>query len=183
MFLMKICLIGDGAVGKTALRERYLGKGFAANYLMTIGADFAVQHMEVDGKQIKFQIWDLAGQERFGSVRSLYYSGSHGVLMVFDVTRDGTYHNLVQGWLPELQKHLRTGPVPIILLGNKIDLRSPDDASHIQADQGKKLAAELAEQYSGGDVEVHYLETSAKTGVNVIEAFTLLAQQIIKHAG
>lgn len=182
MFLMKICLIGDGAVGKTALRERYLGKGFAANYLMTIGADFAVNHMEIDGRSIKFQIWDLAGQERFGSVRSLYYSGSHGALMVFDVTRDGTFNNLIEGWLPELQKHLRTGPIPVILLGNKIDLRDPNDASHIQLDQGQKLADRLSQLYSNGDMPVPYLETSAKTGENVVEAFTMLARQIIKYS-
>lgn len=182
MYLMKVCLIGDGAVGKTALRERYLGKGFAANYLMTIGADFAVNHMEVGSHSVKFQIWDLAGQERFGSVRSLYYSGSHGVIMIFDVTRAETYQNLIDGWVPELTKNLRTGPVPVVLLGNKIDLRNPDDITHIQAEKGGELTKNLAKEY-GSKFEIPYLETSAKTGQNVKEAFTLLAEQIIDHAG
>ena len=178
---MKICLIGDGAVGKTALRERYLGKGFAANYLMTIGADFAVNHTEINGTAVKFQIWDLAGQERFGSVRSLYYSGSHGVLMIFDVTRAETFQSLVDGWLPELTKNLRSGPVPVILLGNKTDLRDPNDITHIQQDKGKILAKDLAEKY-GGKFEIPYLETSAKTGINVQEAFNLLAHEIINYS-
>ena len=107
MFLMKVCLLGDGAVGKTALRERYLGKEFTSSYLMTIGADFAVQKTLVKDKEVKFQIWDLAGQERFNSVRSLYYSGSHGALFVFDVTRPESYQNIINGWLPELKKHIR----------------------------------------------------------------------------
>lgn len=69
---MKIVLAGDGAVGKTAIRERYLGKGFSSNYMMTIGADFALKEAHVREKSIKFQIWDLAGQPRFGTVRSVY---------------------------------------------------------------------------------------------------------------
>ena len=179
MFLMKIVLCGDGAVGKTALRERYLGKDFTSSYLMTIGADFAVQKTEVTGKEVKFQIWDLAGQERFNSVRSLYYSGSHGALFVFDVTRIDSFQSLIDGWLPELQKHIRTGPVPIIILGNKIDLRNPDDPTHVSLERGKKLADEMAKKINDNKTPVPYLETSAKTGENVAQAFRKLAELII----
>ena len=72
-FLVKIVLAGDGAVGKTTLRRRYLGEGFQASYMMTIGADFAVKRVDIGGKTITFQIWDLAGQPRFQMVRELYY--------------------------------------------------------------------------------------------------------------
>ena len=85
-FVMKVVLCGDGAVGKTAIRQRYLGKGFQSTYLMTIGADFAVKEVNIKFKEtsypIKFQIWDLAGQPRFEAVRGLYYAGCLGALMV-----------------------------------------------------------------------------------------------------
>ncbi|OLS23921.1 MAG: Transforming protein p29 precursor [Candidatus Heimdallarchaeota archaeon LC_3] len=178
MFLMKICLLGDGAVGKTALRENYLGKNFSSAYLMTIGADYAVAKVELSNKKIaKFQIWDLAGQERFNSVRSLYYAGSHGAIMIFDVTRQYTFTNL-EGWLKELKKNLRSGLVPIILLGNKIDLRDIEDSNHLVYTQGVQLAKKLSESYSGESFSIKYMETSAKTGENVKKAFTLLADSI-----
>ncbi|MFW9929604.1 MAG: Rab family GTPase [Candidatus Thorarchaeota archaeon] len=176
---MKVALLGDGAVGKTALRERYLGKEFTSSYLMTIGADFAVQKTEVAGKDVKFQIWDLAGQERFNSVRSLYYQGSHGAIFVFDVTRPESYQNLIDGWLQELMKHIRGGPIPAVVLGNKIDLRNPNDPSHLKPEQGKELAVRMADTFSKGVMEMPYLETSAKTGENVQTAFKLLAEMII----
>ena len=103
-FLMKIVLAGDGAVGKTALRERYLGKGFSSNYMMTIGADFALKEATIREKNIKFQIWDHAGQPRFGTVRSVYYYGCLGALLLFDVTRPDTFTNL-ENWLEEIFKH------------------------------------------------------------------------------
>ena len=140
---MKIVLCGEGAVGKTALRERYLGKEFTSSYLMTIGADFAVQKTEVEGKEVKFQIWDLAGQERFNSVRSLYYQGSHGVLFVFDVTRPESIQRLADGWIHELKKHIRGGPIPAVVLGNKTDLRDPTDPTHITKEQGKELVKKM----------------------------------------
>ncbi|MHA1451066.1 MAG: GTP-binding protein, partial [Candidatus Hodarchaeales archaeon] len=110
--LIKIALIGDGAVGKTALRERFIGREFKANYLMTIGADFATYKTTVDGKEIKFQIWDLAGQQRFESVRTLYYRGTMGALMVYDVTRAETFQNTPK-WIEECFKHSGKGSIPL----------------------------------------------------------------------
>ena len=83
---MKIILAGDGAVGKTSLREQYLGRGFTGQYLQTIGADFALKTDTVAGENVKYQIWDLAGQPRFKTVRSVYYIGAVGALLVFDIT-------------------------------------------------------------------------------------------------
>ena len=78
--IFKICLLGEGAVGKTALRQRYLGEGFKQSYAMTIGADFAVKRVTIDNQEFISQIWDLAGQVRFSSVREVYYRGAAGAL-------------------------------------------------------------------------------------------------------
>ena len=96
-FFMKLILCGDGAVGKTAIRERYLGRGFSASYLQTIGADFSTTErtIEISGpKSVQYQIWDLAGQSEFQAVRGTYYEGCFGALMVFDITRPASFENI-----------------------------------------------------------------------------------------
>lgn len=177
-------LCGDGGVGKTALRYRYLGKGFKAQYMMTIGADFAIKEIQLSKNtpskrpSVQCQIWDLAGQPLFVHVRPLYYQGSHGACLVYDVTRRDTYANIVN-WVAELKKNSTKGTVPIILLANKIDLRSNGDSS-VTTEEGKKLAEQLSNIYFGGTRIVPYIETSAKTGENVEYAFLNLAEGIIK---
>ena len=83
---LKIVLAGDGAVGKTSLRRSYLGQGFESNYQQTIGADFAIHEEDVGSFKVKFIIWDLAGQLVFHQVRKSFYKGTHGALIVCDVT-------------------------------------------------------------------------------------------------
>ena len=179
LLLMKVCLLGDGAVGKTALRERYLGKQFSSGYVMTIGADFAVKKTQINTeegvKEVKFQIWDLAGQPRFNSVRELYYKGSHGGLLVFDITRRDSFTNLT-AWVDELYKNSGRGTIPIAVLGNKVDLRDETENPVTERDAlnfTKELKEELDMHY-----EIPYLETSAKTGENVDESFDRLAHTI-----
>ena len=179
MLLMKICLLGDGAVGKTALRERYLGKQFSTGYVMTIGADFAVKKTVIDTeegtKTVKFQIWDLAGQPRFNSVRELYYKGSHGGLLIFDITRRDSFTNL-HLWIDELYKNSGRGPMPVTVLGNKVDLRDEVDDC-VTREEVQEFTDGLKKDYLK-NVDVPYLETSAKTGENVDESFSLLAHSI-----
>ncbi len=177
--LYKITLLGDGAVGKTALRNRFMGKDFASDYLMTIGADFATRVVEIsDTEKIKFQIWDLAGQPRFTAVREMYYRGSTGGLLVFDVTRVPTFEN-TPSWVTELWKNNGKGKVPIILIGNKIDLRGGVPNS-LEPTHGQALGKELSKITSNSGFQVTYLETSAKTGKNVDLAFNFLAENIMK---
>ncbi|MFW9780503.1 MAG: GTP-binding protein [Candidatus Heimdallarchaeota archaeon] len=179
--LMKICLLGDGAVGKTALRERYLGKQFSSGYVMTIGADFAVKKTViqdgVDTRTVKFQIWDLAGQPRFNSVRELYYKGSHGGLLVFDITRRDSFTNLTN-WIDELFKNSGRGAMPIAVLGNKVDLRDSGEVKNcVTQEEVEGFIADLKNQFNM-HYEIPYLETSAKTGANVDESFAMLATSI-----
>lgn len=176
---MKICLLGDGAVGKTALRERYLGKQFSSGYVMTIGADFAVKQTRItteEGKKdVKFQIWDLAGQPRFNSVRELYYKGSHGGLLIFDITRRDSFVNL-NNWIDELFENSGRGATPVTVLGNKVDLRNEVDDCVTRSE-----ALEFTENLKNSfqfNCDIPYLETSAKTGENVDESFSKLAHNI-----
>ena len=122
----KIVLCGDGAVGKTSLRRAYLGQEFNSNYLETLGADFATKIIKIlyneEEYQIKYLIWDLAGQPNFNAVRTNYFKGSHAILIIYDVTNRKSYENVIN-WIHEIKKSLSgEGIPPISLLGNKIDL-------------------------------------------------------------
>lgn len=172
---MKIVLAGDGAVGKTALRERYLGRGFKSQYLQTIGADFALNTVKIGGKDVKFQIWDLAGQTRFTAVRSVYYTGCLGALLLFDITRRESFDNL-QSWLDEIWKHNGKGMIPVVLLGNKYDLKD-DVPDHVGEKEAEAYAKKLTKKtVSSSGFKVKFMNTSAKSGLNVSEAFETLGK-------
>ena len=176
MFLLKVCLLGDGDVGKTSLRERFLGKEFKSNYLMTVGADYAVKIYELNGKPIKYQIWNIAGQERFESVRSLFFQGSHGLILVFDITRPETLYNL-KGWLAETKKYIKAFSIPIICLANKIDL---DTHLNFRKEEVLDFLRELFIENEIPTESLKFYETSSKTGENVEKAFKDLAEMVIK---
>ncbi|MFX0115194.1 MAG: GTP-binding protein [Candidatus Hodarchaeota archaeon] len=174
--IYKIVLCGEGAVGKTALRDRFMGKPFSEDYMMTIGADVAFKTAIVSGKEIQFQVWDLAGQPRFEIVQPPYYRGSLGGLLVFDVSRPVTLEK-AQNWAERLWAFSGKGKVPVVLLGNKVDLRKSLDMT-LTVDQGQKVAEELSKSCQQAGFDVPYVETSAMTGKNVEDAFMLLAQNI-----
>ncbi|WP_455139691.1 Rab family GTPase [Candidatus Hodarchaeum mangrovi] len=171
MPLYKICLLGDGGVGKTSLRERFLGKGFQSGYILTIGADFAVQNLEIDNRQYKFQIWDLAGQQRFSAVRTLYYKGSHGAILVFDRTRPDSLYNL-ENWKKELFNNVGR-QVPYVILGNKSDLPNTIDEEELN-----NFIEKSQQEIQNIPFRIKYLNTSAKSGENVTEAFSVLGRSI-----
>jgi small GTP-binding protein len=178
-FLLKVVLLGDGGVGKTSLFNRFMGKGFKANYLMTIGADFGVKNYNLqDSGEVKFLVTDVAGQQHFKEVRKAFYQGTSGALIVVDVTRPETFQNSIH-WLNEAWTH-GPGPFPVIFLGNKNDLRSqvPESVSH---DRIRVLADVLSKesQRTKGFL-VPYLPTSAKTGLNVDLAFETLGKEIVQ---
>ncbi|MFX1252469.1 MAG: CHAT domain-containing protein [Promethearchaeota archaeon] len=158
--IYKIIILGDGAVGKTSLNMRFIGKGFSADYKLTIGADISTKDMEIDGEFYgSISIWDLGGQERFSFVRPTYYKNTRGALLVFDVTRKATLDN-VKRWMTELLQFAED--VSVILVGNKIDLA---EARQVTPEMAEAVAREL---------NIPYIETSAKTGENVSESFEKL---------
>ena len=157
------------------MKDRFLGKGFESSYMMTIGADFATYTTQIDNEEVKLQIWDLAGQTRFKEVRSGFYSGTLGALLVYDVTRKDTAESLI-GWVEEAKKFSGNSNVSFILVGNKIDLRKQAPES-VTKRQGLLIAKKLAK--SNNSV-VPYVETSAKDNLNVPQAFMDLATVILE---
>ena len=178
MTVLKIVLIGDGGVGKTAIRERYLGKGFKSQYLLTIGADFAMRDDTINNTNVRYQIWDLAGQQRFDAVREVYYKGCVGALLVYDVTRPDSYFNTPK-WINELWGHNGRGRIPIVVVANKIDMRELSDDT-VSPEQGRVFTERLTNLTKSEGFECHYIETSAKTGVNIENAFALLGTNVMR---
>ncbi|MHA2092053.1 MAG: Rab family GTPase [Candidatus Kariarchaeaceae archaeon] len=174
----KLTLLGDGGVGKTSLRHRYLGEGFKQNYMATIGADFAIKRLDEEGNNI-VQIWDLAGQPRFSIVREGYYIGTKGAILVYDISRPETFYS-IPNWIAELMDNLDDDePPPMALVGNKADLRE-EQTNFITVDQGEDYAKELGEW---AELEIPHIETSAKTGLNVNKMFKIIVDNINYRQG
>ncbi len=166
-YLFKVMVIGEGAVGKTTLVNRYVTGAFERDYKTTIGSQFAVKLAHIFPPEseyavgIKIQAWDVAGQARFAAVRKMYYSGAAGVILVFDVTRRRSFTEL-EKWVKEADESIGSR-VPMIVVGNKIDL--PDRM--VSSEEAKKWAEEQG---------FLYMESSAKTGEGVADMFTVLAE-------
>ncbi|KAM6165746.1 ras-related protein Rab-26 [Erethizon dorsatum] len=163
----KVMLVGDSGVGKTCLLVRFKDGAFlAGTFISTVGIDFRNKVLDVDGMKVKLQIWDTAGQERFRSVTHAYYRDAHALLLLYDVTNKASFDN-IQAWLTEIQEYAQDDVV-LMLLGNKVDSAQE---RVVKREDGEKLAKEYG---------LPYMETSAKTGINVDLAFTAIAKEL-KH--
>ena len=170
--LFKVCIFGDGGVGKTSLVKRYLTGLFTGDSGMTLGVDFHMKKFEFHGKRVSLQIWDFAGEGRFRFLLPGYVKGASGGIFMFDITRRSSLRNFGD-WL-EIFKG-GTGDmkidVPIIMIGGKLDLH--DRRSVFSND-----AVDLAKKHELLD----YIECSAKTGENVELIFYKLALELTKRA-
>ncbi|XP_033023169.1 ras-related protein Rab-26 [Lacerta agilis] len=163
----KVMLVGDSGVGKTCLLVRFKDGAFlAGSFISTVGIDFRNKVLNVDGVKVKLQIWDTAGQERFRSVTHAYYRDAHALLLLYDVTNRASFDN-IQAWLTEIHEYAKQDVV-LMLLGNKVD---STQERVVKREDGEKLAKEYG---------VPFMETSAKTGLNVDLAFTAIAKEL-KH--
>ncbi|XP_012349015.1 ras-related protein Rab-37 isoform X2 [Apis florea] len=163
--LFKVMLLGDSGVGKTCLLTRFRdGRFLSGNYITTVGIDFRNKVVVVDDTSIKLQIWDTAGQERFRSVTHAYYRDAHALLLLYDVTNKTSYDN-IRAWLSEIREHANEDVV-IMLLGNKSDCGTE---RVVKREDGERLAQEY---------KVPFMETSAKTGLNVELAFLAVAREL-----
>ncbi|XP_051699247.1 ras-related protein Rab-2A isoform X3 [Oryctolagus cuniculus] len=145
----------EKGVGKSCLLLQFTDKRFQPVHDLTIGVEFGARMITIDGKQIKLQIWDTAGQESFRSITRSYYRGAAGALLVYDITRRDTFNHLTT-WLEDARQHSNSNMV-IMLIGNKSDLESRRE---VKKEEGEAFAREHG---------LIFMETSAKTASNVEE--------------
>lgn len=163
--LFKLLIIGDSGVGKSSLLLRFADNTFSGSYITTIGVDFKIRTVEIEGERVKLQIWDTAGQERFRTITSTYYRGTHGVIVVYDVTSGDSFAN-VKRWLHEIEQNCDV--VNRILVGNKND--APDR---------KVVLTEDAQRFAD-QMGIKLFETSAKDNINVEEMFMAITKLVLK---
>ena len=175
---LKICLIGDYAVGKTTLRRKYMGHSFVPNYLPTRGADFSHYITTYQGYPFELLIWDLAGQPRFQTVRKHYFLGSSGAVVVFDLTRPETFFNMFF-WIDEFFKHVKAIK-PIVILGNKSDLVNSKKQQENLVQYNQFCAFIQQKMLETHNILVGYTKTSAYTGQNVKKGFEYLLHGILR---
>ena len=130
--------------------------------------DFKIKTLFINGKTVKLQIWDTAGQEKFRNITTSYYRGAHGIIIVCDVTAGKTFENL-SSWLEEISRHVNDAEVQKLLIGNKSDLVDK-----------REVTTEQLKMFSDRH-HMPFLETSAKNSTNVEETFTTMATNIISH--
>ena len=167
-YLFKIVIIGDSGVGKSCMLLRFADGTFTDSFISTIGVDFKIKTLNIDNKKIKLQIWDTAGQDRFKSITSSYYRGAHGIILVYDITDNDSFRN-IEKWLGDIERY-GLKDVNKLLIGNKCDLT---EKRVVEYEKGKQLA---------NDLNIIFIETSAKDSTNINDAFIIMTNEIKKHA-
>lgn len=164
-FTYKIIVIGDVNVGKTSLIKKYVHDSFSDRYKSTIGVDFALKQIKVEDSKFNLQLWDIAGQERFGNMTRVYYRDAVGAIIVYDQTNPNSFDNIMK-WKMDIDEKVSIAnySIPILLIGNKSDLN--DNIFYDMTDYCKENGF------------IGYFSISAKTGLNIEEAMNYLVAEI-----
>lgn len=184
-YLIKAIVVGNSGVGKSSLIHRFAHRSFNPYFVSTIGVDYEVKTIDVDGKRVKMQLWDCAGNERFRTITTSYYRGAHAVMLVFDVNDESSLDS-IPSWIREVQDHTNPNqPGKILLIGNKSDLHlqgNTNPASKLIGDQKQvefqlpDRIVELLERVNG-----RFILTSAKNNLQVDAAFKQMALDFIQE--
>jgi len=161
-------LLGDASVGKTSFTKRYCYNLFNPSERLTIGVDFHVKTIELQGKKIKLQIWDVGGEERFRFLLPTYCLGANAAFLLYDITRPTTLNNISE-WITIVRQ--KGGPIPIMLVGSKIDLSSAQ--RQVPRDYGIQIAEK--------NKMASFAEISAKENINVDNAFNVLSELTLER--
>ncbi|MFX1308287.1 MAG: Rab family GTPase [Promethearchaeota archaeon] len=164
----KIVIFGDSQTGKTTLTHRFLTNLFKQDITMTLGVDFHLKALELDGEMVKLQIWDFAGEERFRFLFPSYIRGANGAIFMFDITNYGSLAH-VDDWFEIVEDEIDYY-LPIVFVGGKTDL------IHLKEVSTKKAMNLAINKGADG-----FIECSSKTGENIHKIFNLLAKLVLKN--
>lgn len=165
---LKLIIIGPPGCGKTSIIRKYIHNTYSEFYRSTIGVDFALKKLIYNNNIIHIQLWDLAGQERFGLYTKIYYKNSNGAIIVYDLA-DKSSFDKVPLWLEDIQSKIYPGDnIPILLMGNKLDQLNPDPNNN-------KL------EYSKLNKFIGFKMVSAKTGENLDGAMDLIINHMLEN--
>ncbi len=168
----KVLLLGDGAVGKTSLIRRFVVDKFSDDYITTIGTKVTKKDLQLESPgrvtEITFMIWDVLGQKGYKNIQESSFQGAKGALLVYDVSRRDTLRSLEEYWIPHLIEI--TKPIPLVLVGNKVDLVKDRAAARDQLEDAME------------DLRINGFLSSAKTGESVEASFACLAKAVLLEA-
>ncbi|KAM8714907.1 hypothetical protein ACLKA7_002025 [Drosophila subpalustris] len=166
--LLKVIILGDGGVGKSALLTRFVSNRYDENNFHTIGVEFMNRDITVDGEKYTLQIWDTAGQERFRALRTPFYRGSDICLLCYALDDRDSLRGL-KSWRNEFINYadVKADRFPFIVVGNKNDIR----------EQKRQVSREDVQQWCMEQSIASHIETSSKTATNVTDAFVLGLRQ------
>lgn len=165
--VFKVVFVGDSGVGKSSFIHRFCHDAWRPSFTATIGVDFQIKTMCIDGRCFALQLWDTAGQERFRSITKQYFRKADGVIVFYDITMETSYLN-IKNWMISVEEGTDDGTA-IMIVGNKTDLVEDDSHRAVQSQEGKKLAEEY---------KALYTETSAKTGYNITESMAEFSKML-----
>ena len=163
-YVFKLVLVGDSGVGKSCILHQFIYNRFRKNTTQTIGVDFSAKNVHIDNQEIKLQIWDTAGQEKFRSVARSYYRGAIGIIIVYDITKVESFQHIAT-WLADARNAARS-ECSVCVVGNKGDL---EDQRVVRTEDGKLFCTEN---------NLLFFECSALTGDNIDEIFNEMSRHI-----